>query len=163
MLQSDALSILGLTIEATQKDIATAYKNKMKEYHPDINPAGEEMTKLINAANDALEDYDPQKPPKGTTQANYGDDINAALNAIIDLPGLEIEICGAWIWVSGDTRTHKDALKAANFKWASKKKMWNFRPAGWRSSSRGNTTMEDIRTSYGSVKPKWSGPARLSA
>ena len=32
--------------------------------------------------------------------------------------GLEIEICGLWMWVGGETKKHKDALKDAGYKWA---------------------------------------------
>ena len=60
-----------------------------------------------------------------------------ALNAIIGLDGLDIEICGAWVWVDGETYRHRAPLKQAGFRFASKKKRWYFRPENWRSSSRG--------------------------
>jgi hypothetical protein len=44
-------------------------------------------------------------------------------------------------------------LKEAGFRFASKKKRWYFRPENWRSSSRGQYTMEDIRYKYGSERP----------
>ncbi|KZL20410.1 Chaperone protein DnaJ [Pseudovibrio axinellae] len=156
---SDALSVLGVPSGATQAEIKAAYKAAAKKYHPDLNPAGAEMMKLVNAAFDVLQAQGTVHTDEATN-VNYGEDLNAALNAIIDLDGLEIEICGAWIWVGGNTREHKDALKAAGFKYASKKKRWNFRPAGWKSKSRGRSTMEDIREKHGSAKPK--RPARSS-
>lgn len=163
MLHKDALSILGLQRNATREEIAAAYKTLIRKYHPDINPAGEQMTKLLNAARDALADYDAEKAPQFETQANYGEDLAAAINAIIGLQGLEIEICGAWVWVGGDTRTHKDALKAAGYKWASQKKKWNYRPAGWKSASRGRVSMEQIRAKYGSVRPRAPQFSQLEA
>ena len=163
MTPKDALSILGLAAGASREEIAAAYKALVRKYHPDVNPAGEQMAKLINAARDALADYDGATAAHGETQTNYGDELNAALNAIINLPGLDIEICGAWVWVGGDTRTYKDALKAAGFKWASKKLKWNYRPAGWKSVSRGNVSMDEIREKYGSVKPRGFGFAQVSS
>ncbi len=80
--------------------------------------------------------------------------MNDALNAIINLDGLEIEICGAWVWVSGNTFAHKAALKGAVFHYAGKKKKWYFRPEDWASSSRGSLDMEQIRDKYGSATPK---------
>ncbi|WP_108820645.1 J domain-containing protein [Pseudovibrio sp. Alg231-02] len=156
MIISDALSILSLSSGASQDEIKAAYKAAAKKYHPDLNPdasaAGDEMMKLVNAAYDALKNADSTETEEATN-SNYGEELNAALNAIINLDGLEIEICGSWIWVSGNTKQHKDALKAAGFKYASKKKKWNYRPAAWRSSSRGRYSMDQIRERHGSVRP----------
>ena len=88
------------------------------------------MMKLINAAYQALSDYVASDTYENddTDDISLGDELNAALNAIIGL-GLEIEICGSWIWVGGDTRPHKDVLKLAGYKWAPVKKLWHFRPS----------------------------------
>ena len=32
--------------------------------------------------------------------------------ALKQLPGLEINLCGSWIWIGGDTKPQKDQLKA---------------------------------------------------
>ncbi|MCP5115282.1 MAG: J domain-containing protein, partial [bacterium] len=89
--------------------------------------------------------------------------LNTALASIIDLVGLDIEICGAWVWVTGETFAHKDTLKAVCFKFAGKKKAWYFRPENWKSKSRGDTTLDDIRDLYGSARPPRPERGRLSA
>ena len=147
----DAAKILGLTGEITPQDTKTAYREACKKYHPDVNPAGGEMIKLINAAYDALRDYSGDIKEQ---QTDYGDLLNEALNAVFHLSGLVIEICGAWVWITGSTHDHKDSLKGAGFKWASKKKAWYFRPDEYRSRSRGSTSLEEIREKYGSTKPQ---------
>lgn len=161
MKTSDAANILGLQNEITPEITKQAYRLAAKKYHPDVNPAGTEMMKVINSAYAVLKDY------SGVIDTNdhdshYPDALNDALNAIIALDGLEIEICGSWIWVTGDTYTHKNILKANGFKYASKKKSWNFRPDNWKSRSRGTTSMEDIRSKYGSKKPSSSRHLLLS-
>ena len=90
--------------------------------------------------------------PEEARKPDYIEALAMALNAIIPLPGLEIEICGSWVWVSGDTITHKETLKASGFHWAPRKRKWTFHPKGARSWSRGNTSMDDIRTKYGSAR-----------
>lgn len=152
----DAANILGLTGSITETDIKAAYRKQAMKYHPDRNPAGAEMMKIINAAFDALKDFNGDISDGETEQAaaqDYPEAVNNALNVIMGLKGLDIEICGAWVWVSGDTYQHKGVLKEAGFKFASKKKSWYFRPEDWSSASRGNYTMEDIRDKYGSSKP----------
>ncbi|NQV82384.1 MAG: DnaJ domain-containing protein [Rhodospirillales bacterium] len=150
MNQYDAAKILGLTGEIDPQMAKAAYRAAALKYHPDINAAGEEMMKLINEAFEVLENFTGDVKEQ---DVSYGAAVNDALNAIIRLAGLDIEICGAWIWVTGDTRTHKEALKSAGYRWASKKLSWYFRPAQYRSRSRGKYTMDDIRTTYGSARP----------
>lgn len=131
-------------------------------FHPDRNPAGLEMMKLVNAAYDALQNYVADSVKVEADAADYGDEINTALNAIIHL-GLNIEICGSWLWVSGDTKPHKEVLKAAGFKWAAKKLMWNFRPAEWKSFNRGNWSMDKIRATHGSTTIRGKSYSQIEA
>ena len=156
----DAAKLLGIKGTVTPEDIKKAYRQAAQQFHPDRNPAGAEMMKMINAAYDILKDFNGDIPCSDsdngntdTNEENYSEAVNEALNKIIHLDGLDIEICGAWVWVSGDTRKHKDAIKEANFKYASKKKRWYFRPSDWKSRSRGSHSMEDIRSKYGSTTP----------
>ncbi len=160
MKVSDAAKLLALTGEITPDIVNTAYREAAKLYHPDRNPAGKEMMILINAAYEVLHDYRGDIGAEGDG-GKYPEALNAALNAIIALTGLNIEVCGAWVWVSGETRRHKEALKAANFKYASQKQRWYFRPEGWRSASRGSYTMDEIRTAYGSSQPNVRRTAAL--
>ena len=110
--------------------IKLMYRKACSLYHPDRNPAGLEMMKLVNAALESLGnvinggafDYSVKNDSDYT---DLGEELNNALNAIINL-GLTIEICGCWIWVSGDTKPHREALKSAGYKWAPKKLMWSF-------------------------------------
>ena len=163
----DAAKVLGLTGEVTPKEVKQAYRKAAMVYHPDRNPAGAEMMKIINAAYDVLKEHTGEIPSNDnqgeTSTENYSESVNEALNTIIHLDGLDIEICGAWVWVSGNTKAHKEILKEAGFKYASKKKSWYFRPEGWRSYSRGSCSMEEIRDKYGSAKPRSPKRRYLSA
>lgn len=152
----DAAKILGLSGDVTPQDTKKAYRVAAMKYHPDRNPAGAEMMKIINAAFDALKDYNGAIPDyeTGGSEQDYPEAVNKALNIIMGLAGLEIEICGAWVWVSGETYKHKTILKDAGYKFASKKKSWYFRPEDWRSASRGSYSMDEIRDKYGSSKPE---------
>ncbi len=164
MNHKEALKILGLTMAVNFVEIKQAYRRASAKYHPDRNPAGLEMMKLVNAAYQALSDYDYVTAARGGESVeaeDMGEELNAALNAIIEL-GLDIEICGSWIWVSGDTRPHREVLKAAGYRWAPKKLMWSF-CGGERTSSRGKYSMDDIRSKHGSVSVKTSSRARIAA
>ena len=51
----------------------------------------------------------------------------------------------------GNTKPHKEAIKAAGYWWAKKKKAWYFRPPDYKSRNKGDWDMDKIRTKYGSV------------
>lgn len=61
------------------------------------------------------------------TKENSSPKINEAINAIIGL-NLTIEMRGTWVWVTGDTKPQKEALKAAGYKWSPKKVAWYLKP-----------------------------------
>jgi DnaJ-like protein len=154
MNSRDALNVFGLKSDATFELIKGAYRKASMQYHPDRNPAGLEMMKIVNAAYNALTDYvagSVQLDVDVEESMNFGEELNAALNAIIGL-GLTIEICGSWIWVSGDTKPYKEILKAAGYRWAPKKLMWSYGTT--RATSRGKFSMDDIRLRHGSVSVK---------
>lgn len=143
------------------------YKELAKAYHPDLNPdAGDETMQQINAQYDELVKRFARVASDGRTEATAEETRSAAdlamqyreiIAQIIKLSGLNIELCSAWLWVSGDTYEHREALKAAGLRFASKKKMWYWRPEEAAChKSRRNATMSDIRRKYGSERIKTS-------
>ena len=151
----DALAILNIqTINLTIEDLKTAYRKAATKYHPDHNPAGLEMMKMVNVAYETLKAHDPSKVNSFEPSTHdYGDAINNALNAIINL-GLIVELCGGWVWVSGNTKPHRDILKTAGFFWSHKKLCWYFRPEDYKSYNRSTWAMDKIRNTYGSTNVK---------
>ena len=67
-----------------------------------------------------------------------------------NLDGLELEVCGSWLWISGQTKENCVALKALGLRYAPKKQMWYYRPDGQRSRRHRPVEMEKIRFTYGS-------------
>jgi hypothetical protein len=154
MIIKDALSILGLNAIANQEAIKTAYRKACAKYHPDRNPAGLEMMKAVNVAYRFLVDivYDgSERPIDEEVNSDFGEALNAAINAVINLSDINIEVCGAWVWLTGNTRPHKDEIKAAGYWWAKKKAAWYFRPQDYKSSNHGSWDLLKIRDAYGSV------------
>lgn len=87
---------------------------------------------------------------------NYGDDMESVLNVLTGLSGLVYEVIGNWIWISGETRDHKDTLKEIGCKWAAKKNsgftvLKNIRAAG---TAKNTVLMKSARCTAqpGSVK-----------
>ena len=106
-----------------------------------------------------IDAYDTLKEYTGSVDLSqeamqYPDMLNEVLTVLVGIPDLELEICGAWLWVRGSTYDHKATLKALGFRWAPKKHAWYFRPSDWRSRARGGTPFETIRARYGSYRPE---------
>ena len=159
---SDALAILGLSGEYNPEIIKTAYRKACSKYHPDKNPAGLEMMKMVNQAYDVLRDESGTHVVGEIDISSYGEDIFSALSNIIHL-GFDIEICGSWVWLHGDTKPHKELIKESGFMWAPKKKLWYYRPADYKSMSRGKFSMDEIREKHGSEKVRATERTRLAA
>lgn len=160
----DAIKVLQLGNILDPDTTKKAYRKAARKYHPDVNPAGEQMMKLINAAFDLLKntigDAGLKQPIR--SHENFCGKINDALNAIIRLPNIEIEVCGSWVWVGGNTKPHKEVLKGAGYIWHGKKRSWYFRASDYRSRRKAGTKgMSYIREKYGSIKPKLDHVERL--
>lgn len=136
------------------------YKKLVFELHPDVSQrdSEEEFKDMQNQ----FENFKPQTEKYQTefadhNAAHYMDIINDLLNIKHDI---EIEICGSFIWISGDTRTAKDEIKAIRndaFKpaqWHKKKYVWFFAPVDYRRFSGKDFDMDEIRNKYGSDKYK---------
>lgn len=132
------------------EELRKEYKRLVKANHPD-NGGSLEVIKIINVEYDfcfkALEKNDTVSSNKYDRAED--EMIREIINAIINL-NVEIEICGSWVWVSGNTYVCKAELKANGFHWASKKKMWFWHNPEEQVKSNGKTSMNDIREKYGS-------------
>lgn len=63
---------------------------------------------------------------------------------------INIEVCGNWIWLSGDTYSYREELKKIGFFYAPKKSMWYWRPRDFKSTNKEPKDMDFIRNKYGS-------------
>ena len=64
------------------------------------------------------------------------------------------EILGRWLWVFFEAmpcKATREALKAAGFQWAPKKKAWTWHTAAGKVGKHKPVSMEDIRAKYAEV------------
>lgn len=138
----------------TLDELKKEYRRLSMIHHPDlggdtatmqeINAQYEEAFKILKNQHNAKADEN-----RKTTEAP--EEFINIINALLKFPGIIVELCGSWLWISGDTRPVKEELKAAGCRWSNNKKMWYWHHkeegAKWR---KGNSTMTDIRNKYGS-------------
>ena len=156
----------------TLDELKKAYKALAVKHHPDVGGDTATMQR-INAEYEAR--FEVLKKQQNTaaaedasgkthaTQESAGDFI-AIINALLKLDGLEIELCGRWLWIGGETKKHKEALKAAGCRWSSAKKLWSWHFAEDGSRwHKGSKTMDQIRSKYGSTTFSRRESAELTA
>lgn len=152
----EALNVLGLSGDnVTEESLKAAKKKLSLKYHPDRNPNGAEIMKAVNAAFDFLEKhFDKISQFKSNDPAacyDYGEELSSVLEALNALTGVLFEVIGNWVWIGGETKEHKAALKELGCKWAPKKKQWFYRPEEHKCRfNRREHSLDDIRSKYGS-------------
>lgn len=150
----------------TADEIRKQYRELAMLHHPDHGGNTATM-QAINAEYAFCMARAIRQEKPGLDEAEYAsmdavsEAIRAAIEAIITLPGLSIEICGLWVWVGGQTRAVKDQLKSAGYRWASKKEKWYY--AGVPANGRGRYNMDQIRWRYGSRNVSSRVPYGLEA
>jgi hypothetical protein len=128
--------------------LKTHYKELVKQYHPDLNSDNLESMKEINAEYDFLLNNLAKLTDK-PIDLEAESEFKEIILALVKLD-LEVEVCGSWLWLHGDTKPIKDDLKELGCYWASKKKLWYWKPEGSRTFSKGSFSMSEIRAKYGS-------------
>lgn len=131
----------------TLEDVKKTFKKLALELHPDRGGSTEKMQILNAQYADAIRIISNGMEFEKDEQA-IAEDFAKIINELINLEGLIIDIVGNWIWVYGNTQTHKEAIKNVGLWWARKKKKWYYRPANFKGG-RGNKTYEQITAKYG--------------
>lgn len=146
------------TIEALKRE----YKRLAYIHHPDRGGDTETMqainaeydrafARLRNVHESTRSDAQPgdtYESAEASTEAP--EEYREIIERLLHLDGVELELCGRWIWITGSTYQHRESLKAAGCKWASKKRCWYWHPSDAATRSRRSTPMDKIRERYGS-------------
>lgn len=158
------------SVEALKRE----YKRLAMQYHPDrggdtatmqeINAEYERLFQRLKNIHESHDDSGNSETESTyhaeTETAEAPEDFIEIIDTLLHLDGVDIEMCGRWLWLSGNTYANREQLKNAGCKWASKKKMWYWHPDGENCKSRKKLSIEQIRNKYGSEN-MGKGKARL--
>ncbi|WP_214071893.1 J domain-containing protein [Mucilaginibacter sp. dw_454] len=137
----------------TLEEVKATYKKLAKQYHPDLGGdtvAMQEINKeYAFASAKAIKDANLSEE-ETEHEILSSEAYRNAIEKIIHLDGITIELVGYWIWVTGDTYPVRAVLKDAGFFFASKKLAWYFRTAEYKVSKGGKKSLDEIRDKYGS-------------
>lgn len=78
------------------------------------------------------------------------------------LSGIEVELCGSWLWISGNTYPVKGQLSAFGCRWSKGKKKWFWTKEQFTKARYKTPSMADIRRMYGSEQVQLNRRAMLA-
>ncbi len=148
----------------TREEMKQQYRNLCFKHHPDKGGDTRTMQEinaewaLIQAREAYTEASDRQQKAHAEGKKSAGDyhDLNEVESTLrekiefaLNLDGVDVELMGLWVWLTGNTKAHKEAIKEnGGWKWSQNKTAWYF--AGVPTFNRKKTTLDEIRNAYGS-------------
>lgn len=145
------------------EELKAEYKKLALIYHPDIKSTGNlEIMQLVNAEYDRLFAIlkDVHSKKDGTTYQATGDwttsetpeQYRDIISALIKMHGVEIELCGTWLWLTGETMKYKEELKALGCLWSANKRAWYYNGSARKTKRAHCKSMDEVRAKWGSEK-----------
>ncbi|WP_426587923.1 J domain-containing protein [Mucilaginibacter sp. R-33] len=137
----------------TLDEVKAQYKKLAKQFHPDLGGDTATMQEINKEYA-----FGSAKAIKGESLSDEeteneilsSEAYRKAIEQIIHLDGISIELVGYWIWVTGSTYPVRATLKSAGFFFASTKQAWYFRTAEYKVSQSSGKSLDEIRSKYGS-------------
>ena len=147
------------------------YRDLVKEHHPDAGGDTRTMQDInaawasFQASGAKADGYKRQKEAhaegrKSAADFHNLDEVAEVLRVKIEfalnLEGVDVELMGFWVWLTGNTQAHKETIKAntegqeIKWRWAHEKKAWYY--AGVPSFNRERRSLDEIRSMHGSQK-----------
>lgn len=154
----------------TIEDVKKVFKEYARKLHPDNGGDEEAFKIMMQEYNEAFkrlknvhanmngETYESEKESQETPEQ-----FAKIINKLIFMQGVKIEIIGSWIWLSGNTMTYKDDIKAAGFWWSKSKKAWYYTGETDHKKRRGHYSMNGLRERWGSVEVEKGSQKAISA
>ena len=139
------------------EDVKKTFRALAKQHHPDLNGNAEVFKAINNEYEEAFEyfknEFNNRTENAKKQNTETPEEFRDIINTLIKLDGLELEICGTWLWLCGNTYVHRETLKELKFKWSKSKKKWYFyNGIEDNRKVKGSKTMEEIRSKYGSER-----------
>ena len=142
----------------TVADIKKMYRELAMMHHPDRGGNTATMQAINAQYHEALKSCDRKQETGSDGQAHtyYYDQKHE--QEIIDkiaellalrLEGTEVWLIGKWVWIQGNTRPHREALKNAKCTWRSKRLAWYWRRYEGKTRYNENASLQDLAQAYG--------------
>lgn len=141
------------------EEIKRQYRDLAIKNHPDMGGSVEAMAE-INAEFEHFKrtNYNIHESAEGgvyTDERQEGpdkttEDFVKIIEALLRM-SIDVELVGSWIWLSGDTKPHREQLKAMGFRWSGQRLRWYLAPKDRKWHRHSSEDMDGLRARYGSA------------
>lgn len=155
----------------TIEDVKETYRKLAKKLHPDCGGNADEFKKMsaeYTTAYNRFKNVHRSQAADQEEKTEYRTEYSAEefadiINKVIHLDGVEIDIVGTWVWLSGNTYPHRETIKAAGFFFSSKHKKWYYNGNTKKSKKHSKLSYEEVKNIHGCKTVKTAAQARLTA
>lgn len=163
MDKQKAKEYMNIDGEINIETLTKAYKKAIFKHHPDHGGTNQSFIELKNAYEYLMKElkYPSKKYSSDTKQvedimSNYSQEL---INKIMELiekfatnDDININIIGDWIWLDGETKPHKEAIKALGFKFSKNKTAWYWHNGNYRRfGGKKEYSMDEIAYRHGGM------------
>ncbi|MBW4595504.1 MAG: hypothetical protein KME46_22015 [Brasilonema angustatum HA4187-MV1] len=150
------MSINYFSQSKTVEDIKSLYRSLAMQHHPDRGGSEDVMKEINRQYHEALKACDGKTSHTSEGEektyryrADIENELMDKLLELLKLRSLNIALIGYWIWVGGDTKPNREALKEAGLHWHSERKLWYYKPLGWKKARKSKGTLGELAQKYG--------------
>lgn len=147
----------------TAEEVKRCYYEWTKKLHPDNGGNASDFITMRNEYKTAWRMYkDIHENKDGEKWEQTNEEKKATeeqaiiyadiIDKIIFYQNINIDICGCFIWVTGNTYIYKDNFKSLGFKWSNDKKCWFYTDKVYKKKSPYKVTLDQIKEMYGDIK-----------
>ncbi len=142
----------------SMETLRAAYRLQALEIHPDKHNESEadHWTAEFKVLQAEYEDILSRRSREQWEEDRSSYGLEKSLQDMIDkalrIPKIHIELCGCWLWISGDTYMSRMRLKVAGFKYSKKKERWYWgmtMVSGKKKKKSRHKDMKSIYKAYG--------------
>jgi curved DNA-binding protein CbpA len=155
----------------TLEELKAQYRRLAMQHHPDqggdleaMKAVNHEYDLLFPRLKDVHQNKDGETYTAKQATSETADQFKDLISELMKMDNIIIEVIGCFVWVTGDTKPHKERLKELRFQWHKKKTAWYLKPEDYRKRSQKDYDLDEIRDMYGtSGEVKSSGTTKISA
>ena len=133
----------------TIQEVKQEYRKLAFKYHPDRGGNLESMQELNNEYDRVVQEVNMRSERKANINEGLENNFKKVIYELLKLDNLTINIVGWYIWVSGETKQHKDKLKELGLFWSTNQKQWYYNGTTHKSKSCSKKSWGEITSFYG--------------